>query len=282
MRMKSGWRAATEVLRACAGPLPGVALSLLLGASLLGGAACAESLADYAGTWEFAISGDDQGKGTAVIDAQGHISGVGAAAKLNEPLLVSGQVEPDGKANFTASPRGNASSGATFSGQLVSTGRGTGRWQNTAVGLSGRWTAQRTSTEQKDLPTQQTFECQIDGRSSNDPGARADLLTDVKGGPAYFRVVSILRDVYSMDVKARRSGGAGVAPIVNDPGWSTSLRINKHTDRMEGHWTFSSLDMAAKRATGVVEFRAGSHSGSCRFALFLFVADLASLPIPSR
>lgn len=280
MIMNFWWRVATGLRGACAGQRSLRACCLVLGASLLTGLASAQSLADYAGTWDFAIAGDDQGKGTAVIDAQGHISGVGSAARLNEPLLVSGQVEPDGKASFTARPRGTTSSGASFTGQLNTTGRGTGRWQNTAVGLSGNWSAQRTSTDQKDLPTQQSFECQIDGRSSNDPGARADLFTDVKGGPAYFRVISILPDIYSMDVKARRSGGAGATPIVNDPGWSTRLRINKHSDKMEGHWTFSSLDMAAKRATGVVEFRAGAHAGSCRFALFLFVADLASLPIP--
>jgi hypothetical protein len=255
---------------------------LALAGSLVGGAAMAQAFKDYAGTWEFSISGDDQGRGTAVVDDQGHIKGLGASAKLQVPLTLSGQVGADGQARFSASSRGSTGSGATFVGQLMVGGHGAGQWQNTAFGMAGSWQAVRQSVAQEPLPTQQSFQCEIDGQTTDDPEARADLFMDTRSAKADFRIISILPEVYSMDVKARRVTGPGTAPVVNEPGWSTNLRIKRHGDRMTGNWNFKVFDVAAKRSTGSVDFSAGAHRGTCRFTVFLNVVDLSDVPLPGR
>lgn len=251
------------------------ALGLWFASSL----ACAQAFKDYAGTWQFTISGGDDGKGTAVVDEQGRIQGLGGSSKSPLPLMLSGQIEAGGNTQFTATPKGMTAGGATFSGKLETSGQGKGRWQDAGSGLSGAWAAVRQSQAKEELPTQQTFRCEIDGRVTDDPQARADFMTSKSGLP-FFRVISILQDQYSMDVKTRRDPVPGVGEIVNEPGWSTRLTIARHSDKMNGRWNFRTLDMQSKRATGTLEFEAGSHRGSCRFDLFLFVADLARLPLP--
>lgn len=241
--------------------------------------ASAQAFKDYAGTWQFTISGGDDGKGTAVVDEQGRIQGLGGSSKSPLPLMLSGQIEAGGNTQFTATPKGMTNGGATFSGKLDTSGQGKGKWQDAGSGLSGVWAAVRQSQTKEALPTQQTFRCEIDGRVSDDPQARADFMTSKSGLP-FFRVISILPDQYSMDVKARRDPVPGAGEIVNEPGWSTKLRIEKHSDKMNGRWNFRTLDMQSKRATGSLEFEAGAHRGACRFDLFLNVADLARLPLP--
>ncbi len=251
------------------------ALSLWFVCSL----ACAQAFKDYAGTWQFTISGGDDGKGTAVVDEQGRIQGLGGSSKSPLPLMLSGQIEAGGNTQFTATPKGMSFGGATFSGKLEASGQGKGKWQDAGSGLSGAWAAVRQTQAKEDLPTQQTFRCEIDGRATDDPQARADLMTSKSGLP-FFRVISIVQDQYSMDVKARRDPVPGAGEIVNEPGWSTRLTIARHSDKMNGRWNFRTLDMQSKRATGTLEFEAGAHRGTCRFDLFLFVADMARLPLP--
>jgi hypothetical protein len=241
--------------------------------------ASAQAFKDYAGTWQFTISGGDDGKGTAVVDEQGRIQGLGGSSKSPLPLMLSGQIEASGNTQFTATPKGMSSGGATFSGKLEASGQGKGKWQDAGSGLAGAWAAVRQTQAKEELPTQQTFRCEIDGAVTNDPQARADLMTSKSGLP-FFRVLSNVEDQYSMDVKARRDPVPGAAEIVNEPGWSTKLRIARHSDKMNGRWNFRTLDMQSKRATGTLEFEAGAHRGTCRFDLFLFVADLARLPLP--
>lgn len=250
-----------------------------LGFLLAGSLANAQAFKDYAGTWQFTISGGDDGKGTAVVDEQGRIQGLGGSSKSPQPLMLSGQIEAGGNTQFTATPKGMTTGGASFTGKLEASGQGKGQWKDAGSGLSGVWAAARRSQTKEDLPTQQTFRCEIDGRVTDDPQARADLMTSKNGLP-FFRVISILEDQYSMDVKARREPVPGAGEIVNEPGWSTRLRIAKHSDKMSGRWNFRTLDMQAKRATGTLDFEAGAHRGSCRFDLFLSVADLARLPLP--
>lgn len=251
----------------------------LIGLCLASGLANAQAFKDYAGTWQFTISGGDDGKGTAVVDEQGRIQGLGGSSKSPLPLMLSGQIEAGGNTQFTATPKGMSSGGATFSGKLEASGQGKGKWQDAGSGLSGAWAAVRQTQAKEDLPTQQTFRCEIDGRTTDDPQARADLMTSKSGLP-FFRVISIVQDQYAMDVKARRDPVPGTGEIVNEPGWSTRLTIARHSDKMNGRWNFRTLDMQSKRATGTLEFEAGAHRGTCRFDLFLFVADMARLPLP--
>jgi hypothetical protein len=252
-------------------------LALLLSCPL----APAQSFKDYTGTWEFTIAGDDTGKGTAVVDAQGRIKGVGSAAKLQMPLTLAGQLQSNGKAQFNATPQGSTSSGAQFTGQLDTQGHGSGTWQSPQYRTTGSWRAQRKTVKQDALPTQQTFQCEIDGVSTDNPEARADLMMDTRKGKADFRVISIVPDQYSMDVKTKKVNAPGNYAIVNDPGWSTDLRIAKRqSNKMNGTWNFKVFDIAAKRATGTVSFDAGPHQGMCRFDLFLFIADFSNMPLP--
>lgn len=255
-------------------------LHALTALAVSAGAAQAQSFKDYAGTWEFTIAGDDTGKGTAVVDEQGRIKGVGSSAKLQLPLTLSGQIQANGQTNFDAMPQGTTSSGARFTGKLEPQGRGAGQWQSPPYGTSGTWAAVRKTAVQEPLPTHQTFQCEIDGSITDNPEARADLIMDTRRGKADFRVISIVPDQYSMDVKARKVSAPGHYAIVNDPGWSTRLEIAKKGARMNGSWDFSVFDPVAKRASGTVNFDAGGHRGSCRFDLFLHVADFSNLPLP--
>lgn len=243
----------------------------------------AQSFKDFKGTWNFTIGGGDTGSGTATVNEQGLIKGIGASKLTQLPIEISGQVEADGKTNFTAAPRGMTSTGAKFSGQLTAAGAGQGQWKNPGVGLAGSWTAQRATDVVEALPTQQRFDCDVDGMKFSNPEARADVIVDTRSNKADFRVISILPNArVSMDVKTVEATHPGIYEIVNNPGWSTRLEVEHKGGRMTGNWDFKTLSISGKRASGVVNFKAPGHMGYCQFDLWLHVVDLSNIPIPPR
>lgn len=243
----------------------------------------AQSFKDFKGTWDFTISGDDTGSGTATVNEQGLIKGIGASKLTQLPIEITGQVEPDGKTSFTAAPKGMTSTGARFAGQLSAGGDGQGQWKNQSVGLAGNWIAKRKTDVVEALPTQQRFDCEVDGMKFSNPEARADVIVDKRSNKADFRVISILPNPkVSMDVKTVEANHPGAYEIVNNPGWSTRLEVDHKGGRMTGNWDFKTLNLSSKRASGVVNFKAPGHAGYCQFDLWLHVVDLSNLPIPPR
>jgi hypothetical protein len=94
----------------------------------------------YAGTWTAPFSGDDQGTVTAIVAADGSISGSGTS--LAGSFSVNGTVNADGGTGINATV-GGSNTGATFTGKLSTDGTGSGVWSNVNAGMSGVWTAHR-------------------------------------------------------------------------------------------------------------------------------------------
>ena len=100
----------------------------------------------YVGTWQFSFSGQDSGNGTAVVDANGNITGSGVS-HLAGDITVTGIITPDGAMEMTAVPRGMASTGARFTGHANQKGKATGNWNNTYARMRGQWNANHASSD---------------------------------------------------------------------------------------------------------------------------------------
>jgi hypothetical protein len=128
-------------------PIATVFVSLLLAAC--GGSgdideapAPATDSSPYQGTWTASFTGDDVGScSTILVSAAGAITG-SCVSRDAGSLGVTGTVSSSGAAQFTA---GDASTGATFDGDLTTTGTGVGSWVNTHTDpvIRGTWTANK-------------------------------------------------------------------------------------------------------------------------------------------
>lgn len=94
----------------------------------------------FQGNWTASFTGGDSGTcETIVIDANGNLSGSCTSRNIGgASITVVGNVSSTGAATFTA---GGASSGATFTGSMLSNGTGSGTWVNTVI--NGTWIANK-------------------------------------------------------------------------------------------------------------------------------------------
>lgn len=96
-----------------------------------------------AGGFTGSVSGGDTGNFAVLVDAKtGFVSGVSYSNNAQSYLIVSGSsaVTLDQSAAFVS---GNASSGATFSGQFTSPDNVSGNWQNPNFSISGTFAGSR-------------------------------------------------------------------------------------------------------------------------------------------
>lgn len=129
----AGWAAAATTLVASAIPARALAstaqASAHLGISLLG---------LFTGHYNCQYTG--AASGSVVVDiANGVISGTGKPDGSNSTFAVDGSLTSSGSANLSA---GTTTTGATFVGNFLTSGGGSGKWTDTSAG-SGTWTCTR-------------------------------------------------------------------------------------------------------------------------------------------
>jgi hypothetical protein len=121
----------------------GAALPLVLNGSP---AVAQTAVSPFVGFWDFTSAGDDPGSGRATVADDGTITGSGQT-RLAGAITVSGTVSPDGTFTFTGAPAGTpvgeASTRATFTGQVTAANEAVGTWVNTFANLKGIWSARR-------------------------------------------------------------------------------------------------------------------------------------------
>lgn len=96
----------------------------------------------YQGGWTASFTGEDVGSCSSIlVSAAGAVTG-SCVSRDAGSLGVTGTVSSTGAAEFTA---GDASTGATFNGDLTTTGTGSGSWVNTHTDpvIRGTWTARQ-------------------------------------------------------------------------------------------------------------------------------------------
>ncbi|MBN1832244.1 MAG: hypothetical protein JW896_09050 [Deltaproteobacteria bacterium] len=99
-------------------------------------------VARFAGNYSGTYSGDDYGTWTAVIDSQGYISGSYYSQQFIRTVSISGSVNASGALTMAT---GGTSSGATFVGQIYSSGNVQGTWDNPYDNYSGTFTGSKTN-----------------------------------------------------------------------------------------------------------------------------------------
>ncbi len=100
-------------------------------------------LCSYAGAFKGKFSGGDNGNFGVLIDASnGNVDGVAYSVPEDEHISLSGTT-PIGYDQNVEFVSGNATSGATFSGQFTSVDEITGSWQNSIFSIDGSFSGSR-------------------------------------------------------------------------------------------------------------------------------------------
>lgn len=102
---------------------------------LFGGASSDSPLA---GTWDGTYHGDESGSWTCVVDETGTLEGTTTGP--SGTFAMSGSVSAEGAMTAIA---GSAETGATFSGNLSTSGLATGTWTNAGFDMEGTFTGSR-------------------------------------------------------------------------------------------------------------------------------------------
>jgi len=95
---------------------------------------------DFTGTWVGTYTGDnDSGSWTAIIDANGDVTGNATSGLSPASFDLVGTITPQGAFTATA---GSASNGTVFTGEFTDT-EASGTWSNSSLGFSGTWSGER-------------------------------------------------------------------------------------------------------------------------------------------
>jgi hypothetical protein len=93
----------------------------------------------FEGDWSGTFDGGDSGTWTVTVDSNGSAVGNGYSNLLEEPFSATGTFSSNGSVTLTT---GNASTGATFTGQANSSSVD-GVWNNEGAELSGTWSGSK-------------------------------------------------------------------------------------------------------------------------------------------
>ena len=93
----------------------------------------------FEGDWSGTFDGGDSGTWTVTVDSNGSAVGNGFSNLLEEPFSATGTFSSNGSVTLTT---GNASTGATFTGQATSSSVD-GVWNNEGAELSGTWSGSK-------------------------------------------------------------------------------------------------------------------------------------------
>lgn len=237
-----------------------------------------------AGSWRFTVAGDDAGEGHVEVAADGSISGRGSSQLAPMGLSVRGTLKPDGDITFLAAPEGMADTGSTFTGRVEGdSARGT--WTNTALGLSGTWTAVRAGN----AAVVDGAECRVGPRRfraaivQSSYGYRSDGEVLRSGHRSLLRLLASApegnagNDMTDMvDLKGADIPGPGTWPLHDGPLWRSTVTPGdgEQTHTSDGEWRITSLRIDGRpRVAGTVTFKAAGVGGDCRFDVPLLAND---------
>lgn len=254
--------------------------TIVVFAFLVSGLATASAV----GSWRFTVAGDDAGEGHADVAADGSISGRGSSRLVPMGLVVQGALDPNGEIRFVAAPEGMADTGSTFTGRVEGdTARGT--WTNTALGLSGTWTAVRASND----AVVDGAECRIGPRRfraaivQSSYGYRSDGEVLSSGHRSLLRLLVSAPEGNAgndqtdiVDLKGVDIAGPGTWPLHDGPLWRSTVTPGdgEDTHTSDGEWRITTLRIDGRpRVAGTVTFKAAGVDGDCRFDVPLLAND---------
>lgn len=234
----------------------------------------------FAGTWAFRVAGDDPGSGVATADSLGTIRGSGSTTYAG-PITLAGTVGADGAMALTASPSGVVSTTATFSGRADASGHASGTWINRDANMSGTWRATRRAT-----PVEPATGISCEAGSGPVPSDRfSPVQVSASYTPATQRVhlTFVARtpgpavEHWLLAVHAVPVTGVGAAPIVNQPGFVSTISHRNpgqgSPDRRTARGTLTLTALSGPvgggpgRMSGTLDMEADPYRVRCRFDL---------------